>query len=143
MHDSGYLLVSEFFQSGNDDSYAYLKCRQTETGSHIAVNLPGATPMKPGSCAYPYYGIELAVVDPKVEEQYIANYYFAVMWHRLHCFVLQTGLELGEDSNAEVEGVLCIKKPWPSMGTTSFPYLNTTVLILFSLHYSKDGAWRS
>jgi acetyl-CoA synthetase len=45
--------------------------------------------MKPGSCAFPYYGVEFAIVEPK------------------------SGVELlGND----VEGVLCIKKPWPAIG---------------------------
>jgi acyl-coenzyme A synthetase/AMP-(fatty) acid ligase len=53
-------------------------------------NNTGVTPMKPGSCAFPYYGVEFAIVEPK------------------------SGVELlGND----VEGVLCIKKPWPAIGT--------------------------
>lgn len=31
---------------------------QTETGGHIITNLPGITPMKPGSCTLPFYGID-------------------------------------------------------------------------------------
>jgi acetyl-CoA synthetase len=34
---------------------------QTETGTHLATNLPGATPMKPGSCALPCYGIDFGI----------------------------------------------------------------------------------
>lgn len=45
--------------------------------------------MKPGSCAFPYYGIEFAIVDPL------------------------SGAELQGNG---VEGVLCIKKPWPAIG---------------------------
>ena len=66
---------------------------QTETGGHIAVNYPGVTPMKPGSCTFPCYGIEFAILDPK------------------------TGVELAEN---DVEGVLCVKKPWPSITRTVY-----------------------
>ena len=66
---------------------------QTETGSHLAANLPGAMSSKPGSCALPYFGIEFAVLDPT------------------------TGKEL-EGNN--VEGVLCIKRPWPSAARTVY-----------------------
>jgi acetyl-CoA synthetase len=66
---------------------------QTETGAHIATNMPGAMHAKPGSCALPYYGIQFAVLDPT------------------------SGVEL-EGNN--VEGVLCIKKPWPSIARTVY-----------------------
>jgi hypothetical protein len=66
---------------------------QTETGGHLCSPLPGITPMKPGSCTLPFYGIELALVDPA------------------------TGKEV--DGN-EVEGVLCVKRPWPSMTRTVY-----------------------
>ena len=39
---------------------------QTETGAHVCTNFPGTTPMKPGSCTVPYYGIQFAIVDPQV-----------------------------------------------------------------------------
>jgi len=61
---------------------------QTETGGHVVTNLPSITPMKPGSCTFPFYGIETVVLDPK------------------------TGVEL--EGNG-VEGVLAIKQPWPGM----------------------------
>lgn len=66
---------------------------QTETGSHVATNLHGAMPMKPGSCALPYYGIDFAVVDPVSGKELLGN---------------------------SVEGVLCIKRPWPSMARTVY-----------------------
>lgn len=62
---------------------------QTETGAHIASNLPGVTPMKPGSCTLPYYGIQFALIDSKTGQEVTGN---------------------------EVEGVLCIKNHWPSIG---------------------------
>jgi acetyl-CoA synthetase len=30
---------------------------QTETGGHMLTNIPGVTPMKPGSCTMPFYGV--------------------------------------------------------------------------------------
>ena len=59
---------------------------QTETGGHLITPLPGATPLKPGSCAFPLPGIIVDVVD-------------------------ETGasVELGKG------GILVIKRPWPSM----------------------------
>jgi len=66
---------------------------QTETGGHIATNLPGIMPMKPGSCALPCYGIEFAVVDAASGKELEGN---------------------------DVEGVLCIKRPWPSMARTVY-----------------------
>jgi acetyl-CoA synthetase len=66
---------------------------QTETGGHLAANIPGVTPMKPGSCTLPYFGIQFALVNP------------------------QTGLEI--EGNG-VEGVLCIKKEFPSIARTVY-----------------------
>ena len=36
---------------------------QTETGGHLITPLPGATPLKPGSCAFPLPGIIADIVD--------------------------------------------------------------------------------
>src|SRR5699024_2616014 len=36
---------------------------QTETGAHIVTPLPGATPLKPGSCTFPLPGISIAIYD--------------------------------------------------------------------------------
>jgi acetyl-CoA synthetase len=64
---------------------------QTETGGHVITNLPGVTPMKPGSCSLPSYGIDAVVLDP-------------VDGHVL------------EGNN--VEGVMAIRQPWPGMART-------------------------
>jgi len=53
--------------------------------------MAGVTPTKPGSATLPFFGIEPAILDP-------------VSGDELH----------GND----VEGVLAIKKPWPSMART-------------------------
>jgi acetyl-CoA synthetase len=59
---------------------------QTETGGHMITPLPGATPLKPGSCTLPLPGIAAAIVD-----------------------------ETGGDVEAGHGGFLVIKRPWPSM----------------------------
>lgn len=64
---------------------------QTETGGHIISNLPGVTPMKPGSCTLPCYGIDPVILDS------------------------QTGKEL---EGNDVQGVLAIRQPWPGMART-------------------------
>ncbi|PNW89098.1 hypothetical protein CHLRE_01g071662v5 [Chlamydomonas reinhardtii] len=62
---------------------------QTETGGHMITPLPGATPLKPGSATLPFFGVEPVVLDEK-----------------------------GNELQGPCEGVLCIKKPWPSMMRT-------------------------
>jgi acyl-coenzyme A synthetase/AMP-(fatty) acid ligase len=68
---------------------------QTETGGHIITNLPGVTPMKPGSCTFPFYGIDAVVLDA------------------------QDGHLLTEaDEHGNFEGVMAIRQPWPGMART-------------------------
>ena len=62
---------------------------QTETGGHMISPMPGATPMKPGSCSLPLPGIMAAIVD-----------------------------EAGHDVANGQGGILVIKRPWPSMVRT-------------------------
>jgi acetyl-CoA synthetase len=59
---------------------------QTETGSILISPLPGATPLKPGSCTFPLPGIMAAIVD-----------------------------ETGNDVEKGKGGILVIKRPWPAM----------------------------
>ncbi|MBA3775955.1 MAG: acetate--CoA ligase [Betaproteobacteria bacterium] len=59
---------------------------QTETGGHLITPLPGATPLKPGSCTFPLPGIMADIVD-------------------------ETGNSLENGKG----GILVIKRPWPSM----------------------------
>jgi acetyl-CoA synthetase len=91
---------------------------QTETGGHIATSLPGATGMKAGSCGFPYFGINFAVIDPK------------------------TGKEL----SGEAEGVLCIKKPWPGIARTVYGdhdrYLNVYMRPYPGYFFTGDGCRR-
>ena len=59
---------------------------QTETGGHMISPMPGATPLKPGSCTFPLPGIMAAIVD-----------------------------ETGHDVEWGKGGFLVIKRPWPAM----------------------------
>lgn len=59
---------------------------QTETGAHMIAPLPGATPLKPGSATLPLPGVEAAVLDDK-----------------------------GNELAGACEGLLVVKRPWPSM----------------------------
>lgn len=59
---------------------------QTETGAHMITPLPGATPLKPGSCTLPLPGIDAAIAD-----------------------------ETGEEVERGKGGFLVIRRPWPSM----------------------------
>ena len=64
---------------------------QTETGGIMISPLPGATPLKPGSAAWPFFGVSLAIVDDK-------------------------GKELAENKM----GNLVITQPWPGMMQTVY-----------------------
>ncbi|KAG0074070.1 acetyl-CoA synthetase [Linnemannia elongata] len=66
---------------------------QTETGSHIVTPLPGAFATKAGSATFPFFGIDLAILDPV------------------------TGKELAGN---DVTGVLAVKKAWPSIARTIY-----------------------
>ncbi len=59
---------------------------QTETGGHLITNLPGATPMKPGSATMPFFGVQPQIVN-----------------------------EDGSETPVGSGGRLCITFPWPGM----------------------------
>jgi acetyl-CoA synthetase len=59
---------------------------QTETGSILITPLPGATPTKPGTATYPFFGVVADVVD-----------------------------RAGVSQPADVGGFLVLRRPWPSM----------------------------
>ncbi|KAJ2802785.1 acetyl-coenzyme A synthetase 2 [Coemansia guatemalensis] len=92
---------------------------QTETGSHVITPLPCATPAKPGSATFPFFGVELAILDPT------------------------TGVELEGD---DVSGVLAIKRPWPSMARTIAGdhkrFLDTYLNPYPGYYFAGDGASR-
>ena len=92
---------------------------QTETGGHVISNYPGITPMKPGSCTLPCYGIDTCVLDP------------------------QTGKEI---ETVEAEGVLAIRQPWPGITRTVLNdherYLNVYMNPYPGYYFPGDGCKR-
>ena len=92
---------------------------RTETGSIVVTPFPGAIETKPGSATVPFFGIEPVILDA------------------------QTGREL--EGNG-VEGVLCLKTPWPSIARTVYQdhkrYLETYMKPYPGYFYTGDGAAR-
>lgn len=90
---------------------------QTETGGHVLTPLPGATPAKPGSATFPFFGVEPTILD-----------------------------EQGKEIEGEAEGYLVFKKPWPSMMRTVYGNhvrFETTYFKKFPGYYcTGDGARR-
>ncbi|XP_015736852.1 acetyl-coenzyme A synthetase, cytoplasmic isoform X7 [Coturnix japonica] len=64
---------------------------QTETGGHMLTPLPAATPMKPGSATFPFFGVVPAIMN-----------------------------ESGEELEGEAEGYLVFKQPWPGIMRTLY-----------------------
>jgi acetyl-CoA synthetase len=91
---------------------------QTETGGHVGVGLSGVTPMKPGSCTKPFFGIDFVLTDDK------GTIYESV----------------------EAEGELCIRRPWPGMARTVFGDHNRYLAVYMASHkglyFTGDGAKR-
>lgn len=92
---------------------------QTESGGHIITPLPGATKTKPGSATLPFFGIELAVLDPQSGK-------------RLHDKV--------------AEGVLAVARPWPGIARSVYKdhgrYLKTYMQPYPGYYFSGDGVSR-
>ena len=92
---------------------------QTETGSHVISPLAGCTPTKPGSASLPFFGIEPAIIDPVSGKELEGN---------------------------DVEGVLAIKQPWPSMARTVWGahkrYMDTYLNVYSGYYFTGDGAGR-
>ncbi|KAL7648075.1 UNVERIFIED_CONTAM: hypothetical protein RMT77_001692 [Armadillidium vulgare] len=100
---------------GNSDVSIVDTFWQTETGGHVITPLPGATPMKPGSACFPFFGVEVDIVD-----------------------------EGGELVQNETEGYLVFKRPWPGMMRTVYgdhERFQTTYFKKFPGYYcTGDGA---
>ena len=65
---------------------------QTETGGILLTPLPGATPMKPGSATFPFFGGQPVVLDP----------------------------QKGNELEGKTQGVLAFKHPWPGQMRTVY-----------------------
>ena len=91
---------------------------QTETGGHMLTPLPAVAPIKPGSCAFPFFGVDPVILD-----------------------------DTGQEARfPDQEGVLCIRKPWPGMARTVYGDHERFIETYFSqvpgMYFSGDGAKR-
>ncbi len=91
---------------------------QTETGGHMLTPLPGVSPIKPGSCSLPFFGVDPVIID-----------------------------ETGEEARfPDQEGALCIRKPWPGIARTVFGdhqrFKDTYFTHVPGMYFSGDGAKR-
>ena len=90
---------------------------QTETGAAMIVPLPGATPMKPGSASFPFYGIEPALVDAE-----------------------------GNELDGATEGNLIIKGSWPGQMRTVYGdhqrFIDTYFTAYPGNYFTGDGCRR-
>lgn len=89
---------------------------QTETGGHMLTPLPGAAPIKPGSCSFPFFGVDPVIID-----------------------------DTGEPVKyPEEEGVLCIRQPWPGMARTVYGdherFRETYFSHVPGMYFTGDGA---
>lgn len=92
---------------------------QTETGSHIITPMAGVTSTKPGSASFPMFGIDPMIIDPVSGKELEGN---------------------------DVEGVLAVRQPWPSMARTVFGahsrFLETYLKPYPGIYFTGDGAGR-
>ncbi|KAG8216213.1 hypothetical protein J3R82DRAFT_8246 [Butyriboletus roseoflavus] len=92
---------------------------QTETGSIVITPFPGAIETKPGSATVPFFGIEPVILDPVSGQELIGN---------------------------NVEGLLVLKRPWPSVARSVWNdhnrYLETYMKPYPGFFYTGDGAAR-
>ena len=91
---------------------------QTETGGILITPLPGATPCKPGSATFPFFGVEPLLVDD----------------------------EGNEVEGNGVRGNLCIKRSWPGQARTIYGdharFKDTYFSRFPGLYFTGDGCRR-
>lgn len=90
---------------------------QTETGGQMMTPLPAVAPIKPGSCSFPFFGIDPVILDP----------------------------ETGEETKFPgQEGALFIKRPWPGMARTVYGdherFKDTYFSRMPGMYFTGDGA---
>ncbi|PKN29343.1 MAG: acetate--CoA ligase [Deltaproteobacteria bacterium HGW-Deltaproteobacteria-21] len=88
---------------------------QTETGGHLIAGIPGAMPMKPGSAAMPFFGVDPVVIRQDESEAAVNE-----------------------------GGHLCIRKPWPGFMRTVYGdpgrFKEQYFIQHPGLYFSGDGA---
>jgi acetyl-CoA synthetase len=96
---------------------------QTETGGHIITNMHGITPMKPGSCTLPCFGIEPVVLDPMTGHPVTTP-----------------------DEKGHYQGVMAIAQPWPGMARTCLGdhqrFLQTYLQVYPGYYFTGDSVIR-
>lgn len=89
------------------------------SGGIIITPLPGATPTKPGSATFPFFGIQPTLLDPQSGEVIHGN---------------------------DVSGVLAISQPWPGMARTVYGdharYRSVYLDPYKGYYFTGDGATR-
>ncbi|KPF79379.1 acetyl-CoA synthetase [alpha proteobacterium AAP81b] len=92
---------------------------QTETGGALITPLPGATPLKPGSAAWPFYGIEPALVD-------------------------EGGNIIEQPAGEAISGNLVLLRSWPGQARTVFGdherFTQTYFTAYRGKYFTGDGA---
>ncbi len=90
---------------------------QTETGAHLITPLPGATPLKPGSASWPFFGVQPVLLDDQ-----------------------------GKELEGAAAGNLAIKHPWPSMMRSVYGdhqrFYDTYFAMYPGYYFTGDGARR-
>lgn len=90
--------------------------RQTETGSIVLAPFPGAVETKPGSATVPFFGHEPVILDPTTGEVRL----FGLPEQRTHRSISVLKRSTQELKGNNVEGVLALKTPWPSIARTIY-----------------------
>ena len=90
---------------------------QTETGAHMITPLPGAHALKPGSASFPFFGVELALLN-----------------------------EDGSEIEGDGAGYLVVKRSWPSQIRSVYGDHQRLIDTYFSTYkgyyFTGDGAMR-
>jgi acetyl-CoA synthetase len=90
---------------------------QTETGGHMLTPLPGVAPLKPGSCSFPFFGVDPVILDPETTE---------------------------EIRFPDQEGALFIRRPWPGIARTVYGdherFRKSYFIKKAGLYFTGDGA---
>jgi acetyl-CoA synthetase len=90
---------------------------QTETGGHMLTPLPGVAPIKPGSCSFPFFGVDPVILDA----------------------------DTGDETRfPDQEGALCFRRPWPGLARTVYGdhqrYKETYFSRVPGMYFAGDGA---
>jgi acetyl-CoA synthetase len=92
---------------------------QTETGGILITPLPGATPLKPGSATFPFFGVQPVVLEPEKGTEIEGN---------------------------DISGVLALKAPWPGQMRTVYGdherFENTYFQQYKGYYFTGDGCRR-